>query len=71
MSTELKTIVGKTEHGDSAYSSATLSLESLPDGTESPSGIEGRKMLISLSDSSIQLTKHQVKELITTLTDWL
>jgi hypothetical protein len=71
MSTELKTIIGKTEHGGSTYSSATISLQSLPDGTESPSGIKGQKMSISLSDESIQLTKHQVKELIATLTNWL
>jgi hypothetical protein len=71
MSTELKAAIGRVEHPardtmNSTYSKSAMEITSFSGGT-----INGPMIQISLSDSHIQFTKDQVKDLIKTLTDWL
>lgn len=70
MSTELKSILGRVEVPDtklarSNYHSGQMDIVSFSGGTQGP------MIQVSISDSHLQLTRDQVKDLIKTLTDWL
>lgn len=70
MSTELKSILGRVEQPDTKWSRSNYSSSQM-DITSFSGGVQGPMIQVSLSDSHIQFTKDQVKDLIKTLTDWL